>query len=176
MRNYTPYFDDSDNGLNYNEGRTKPQTTNTTYYKSTDLYGTTADAEARSYNIGCTGYRNVIINSSGQINFAPCVAAQTYTLLMRGMPKQNVNRRYYSFDQRDNIFDVRDSINDNTYEGYDYKYTIFEKTLSNNILKDPVKDGILLYFQRVVFGLIETTKQIKNFVNYTVKKNNRRVF
>lgn len=176
MRNYTPYFDDSDTGLNYNEGRTKPQTTNTTYYKSTDLYGSTAEAEARSYNIGCTGYRTVIINSSGQINFAPCTASQTYTLLMKGMPKKNVNRSYYSFDQRDNIFDVRDSINDNTYEGYDYKDRIFEKTLSNNILKDPVKEGILLYFQRVVFGLIETTKQIKNFVNYTVKKNNRRVF
>ena len=26
------------------------------------------------------------------------------------------------------------------------------------------------------YGLIETTKQIKNFFNYTVKKNNKRVF
>ena len=42
--------------------------------------------------------------------------------------------------------------------------------------RDPIKEAILGYFNRVVFGLVETTKQIKNFVNYTVKKNNRRVF
>ena len=48
--------------------------------------------------------------------------------------------------------------------------------MSKVILRDPVKASILQYFQRVVFGLIETTKEISNFVNYTVKKNNRRVF
>jgi hypothetical protein len=51
-----------------------------------------------------------------------------------------------------------------------------KRSLSNVIFRDPVKEGILNYFERVVYGLIETTKQIKNFFNYTVKKNNRRVF
>ena len=95
---------------------------------------------------------------------------------MQGMPKINQERIYYAFDPTDNIDDVRNSINDNIYTGFEYKEKIFEKSMSKVILRDPVKASILQYFQKVVFGLIESTKQISNFVNYTVKKNNRRVF
>jgi hypothetical protein len=92
------------------------------------------------------------------------------------MPKIPVERRYYEFDPTENIYDVRDSINDNLYTGFEYKEQILKRSLSNVIFKDPIKDGILQYYNKVVFGLIETTKQIRNYVNYTVKKNNRRVF
>ena len=69
-----------------------------------------------------------------------------------------------------------ESINDNLYNGFDYENQILKLSLSNVIYRDPVKEGILHYFQRVVYALVETTKQIRNFVNYTVKKNNQRVF
>ena len=92
------------------------------------------------------------------------------------MGKVTVERRYYDFDPTQNIYDIRDSINDNLYNGFDYQDQILKRSLSNVIYRDPVKEGILHYFQRVVYGLIETTKQIKNFFNYTVKKNNKRVF
>ena len=92
------------------------------------------------------------------------------------MTKEDVERRYYDFDQDQNLYDIRDSQNDNLYNGFNYKDQILRRSLSNVIYKDPIKEGILSYFERVVYGLIESTKGIKNFVNYTVKRNNKRVF
>jgi len=99
-----------------------------------------------------------------------------YKTIMKLMPKIPVERRYYEFDPTQNIYDIRDSFNDNLYNGFDYKDQLLKRSLSNVLYRDPIKEGILGYFNRVVFGLVETTKQIKNFVNYTVKKNNKRVF
>ena len=85
-------------------------------------------------------------------------------------------RRYYLFDQRENVFDVTESINDNSYEGFDYKDQIFFRTLSSVIYASPQKAPILKRFQTVIFALIESVKQIRNYFNYTVPFNNRRVF
>lgn len=173
---FLPRFQDPEGGVNFTVVRKVPPTTNSTYYQPNDVYATPQLAEERSYNIGCTGYRNVTINATGTVKYAPCTASATYVILMQGMPKINQERIYYAFDPTDNIDDVKNSINDNIYTGFEYKEKIFEKSMSKVILRDPVKASILQYFQRVVFGLIESTKQISNFVNYTVKKNNRRVF
>ena len=176
INRFNPQFQDPEGGVNFTVVRKVPPTTNTTYYQPTDVYETPALAEDRSFNIGCTGYRNVVINATGTVRYAPCIAASTYTVIIKGMPKINAPREYYAFDPTDNIDDVKYSINDDLYSGYDYKERIFEKTMSKVILRDPVKASILVFFQRVVFALIESTKQITNFVNYTVKKNNKRVF
>ena len=177
MRNYSPFFANNEmQGSVFNSPQKAPQTQNTTFFVVGDLYPSTALAEDRSYNIGCTGYRTVVIASDGQVKFAPCSTSEQYTLLMKQMPDEYRKRVYYTFDPRENLYDVRDAVNDDVFEGFDYREQIFERTLSNVILKDPVKVSILQYFQRVIYGLIETTKQIKNFPNYTVKKNNRRVF
>jgi hypothetical protein len=177
MRDYSPFFpDDEKQGSVFNSPQKKPNTTNSTFYDAGDLYPSTALAEDRSYNIGCTGYRTVVISANGQVKFAPCTTSEQYTLLMKQMPDEYRKREYYTFDPRENLYDVREAVNDDVFEGFDYREQIFERTLSRVILKDPVKMTILQYFQRVVYGLIETTKQIKNFPNYTVKKNNRRVF
>jgi hypothetical protein len=175
-KKFSQYFSDSEGGVNFTMTRKVPGTNNTTYFKPNEIYETPALAENRAYNIGCTGSRPVILNAQGQIKYAPCVAASTYISLMQGMPKINNERKYYSFDPSQNLYDIRDSLQDNLYNGFDYKNRIFEKTMSKVILRDPVKASILAYIQRVVFGLIESTKQIKNFFNYTVKKNNKRVF
>jgi hypothetical protein len=95
---------------------------------------------------------------------------------MKELSPENVDRRYYDFDPDQNLYDVRDAQNDNLYNGFNYREQILRRSLSNVIYKDPVKEGILSYFERVVYGLIESTKEIKNFVNYTVKRNNKRVF
>lgn len=95
---------------------------------------------------------------------------------MKGINAVEEERRYYDFDQRNNIFDVMYSTNDTAYEGFDYKDKILKKTLSKVLFKDPVKSNILSYFEKGFFALVETTKQIKNYFNYTVPKNNRRVF
>jgi hypothetical protein len=104
------------------------------------------------------------------------VNKEDYKKIMKEMPKILVERRYYEFDPTQNIYDIRDSFNDDLPNGFDYKGQILKKTLSNVIFRDPVKEGILNYFERVVYGLVESTKQIKNFFNYTVNKNNKRVF
>lgn len=173
---FLPEFSDSEGGLNFTLGRKKPQTNNSTYYDPTDLYKTSSLASDRSFNIGCTGSRKVIVDSGGGFKFAPCATVQTYISIMASMPKENRDRRYFSFDPTENLYDVRDSFNDNAYSGFNYKDQIFKRTLAKTILRDPIKESILAYVQKVVFGLIESTKQIKNFVNYTVKKNNKRVF
>ena len=79
-------------------------------------------------------------------------------------------------DRNFEVFDVTASINDNAYTGFNYKEQIFPRTLSNLIYANPQKIPILDKFQRVVFALIETVKEIKNYFNYTVPFNNRRVF
>lgn len=149
---------------------------NLTYYNKKDIYDTEELALNRAFNIGCSGYRRFLSNANGDYKYSPCSDANDYKNIMKTLSKTTVNRRYYDSDPRENLYDVRDSINDNLYEGFDYKEEILKKSLSNLFYKDPIKESILNYINRIVFGLVETTKQIKNFVNYTVKKNNRRVF
>jgi hypothetical protein len=176
MQSYSPFFPGENESTSYTVNGIKPRTTNTTFYDSKDLYATADLALNRAYNIGCSGYRAVIANATGSYKFAPCTSIAEYKTIMKEMGKVTVERRYYDFDPTQNIYDIRDSINDNLYNGFDYQDQILKRSLSNVIYRDPVKEGILHYFQRVVYGLIETTKQIKNFFNYTVKKNNKRVF
>jgi hypothetical protein len=160
---YTPY------GAKY-------RSTNTTFYESKDQYETRELAEERAINIGCSGYRSEIINAQGDLRFFPCSDSSEYVEIMIQMTPVDEERRYYDFDQRNNIFDVMYSYNDNAFEGFDYKGKILDKTLSKVLFKDPVKASILSYFEKGFFALVETTKQIKNYFNYTVPKNNRRVF
>lgn len=141
-----------------------------------DLYNTPQLAEERSYNLGCSGYRKILISAEGTFKYAPCGTPSQYLSIMSQMPKGDMQRRYYLFDQTENVFDVTQSINDTAYTGFDYKEQIFPRTLSNIIYLDPKKIPILDRYQRVVFALIESVKQIKNYFNYTVPFNNRRVF
>lgn len=61
-------------------------------------------------------------------------------------------------------------------QGFDYEGQIFEKTLSNQILQgDANRTDILASVEKVVYNLFEATKYIKNYVNYTVPKNNKYV-
>lgn len=55
--------------------------------------------------------------------------------------------------------------------GYDYKGKIFQKSLSPYLMSDPNRSSILAEFEKTVYFLIEKTKYIKNFFNYTVGKN-----
>jgi hypothetical protein len=141
-----------------------------------DLYSTPTLAEQRSLNLGCSGYRKVLISAEGVFKYAPCSTSTEYLAIMAQMPKEDMKRRYYLFDQTENVFDVTQSINDDAYTGFDYKEQIFPRTLSNILYLDPKKVPILDRYQRVIFALIESVKQIKNYFNYTVPFNNRRVF
>ena len=65
---------------------------------------------------------------------------------------------------------------DRTNKGFDYEGRIFEKTLSNQVTNgDTNRVDILASIERVVYQLFETTKYIKNYINYTVPKNNKYV-
>ena len=186
---YSPYFPDrgknaytdtpvvaSSNSTSNSPNGIKYKTTTTNFGTVSDLYPTSELAQQRSYNIGCSGFRKVTISSQQSYAYAPCQSSQQYINIMTQMSKKNMPRRYYLFDQRENVFDVTDSINDNSYEGFDYKNEIFFRTLSSVIYASPQKVPILQKFQTVVFALIESVKQIRNYFNYTVPFNNRRVF
>lgn len=174
-RNYNPEFED-DKDLTYSPTGIKFRTSVSTFYNSKDMYATPELAEERAYNIGGSGYRRVLVNAKGEYKYAPCSDQNEYYEIMKSMIPNDRARKYYSFDPTNNIRDIRDSVNDETREGFDYKEVLFEKTLSNVIFRDPVKESILKEMQRIVFALIESVKQIKNFFNYTVPHNNKRVF
>lgn len=75
---------------------------------------------------------------------------------------------WYEFIKSQN--DIRSNV------GFDYEGKIFDKTLSNQILQgDENRVLILNSIERVVHQLFETTKYIKNYINYTVPKNNKYV-
>lgn len=186
---YSPYFPPggknsynqipvvpSTNSASSTSSGVKYKTFTTNFDTITDTYPNPTLASERAYNIGCSGYRKILISSSGNYQYAPCSNYQDYVTIMTGMEKINFPRRYYTFDPRENVFDVKNSINDVVYNGYDYKEQIFAKTLSNIIFLDPKKIPILDRYQKVVFALIESVKQIRNYFNYTVPFNNRRVF
>ena len=173
---FSPFFPGDELRVNYTPFGAKYPTSNTSFYESKDQYETSQLAEERSLNIGCSGYRSSIINSNGDLKFFPCNNSSEYISIMKEMTPVDEERRYYDFDQRNNIFDVMYSSNDTAYSGFDYKDKILKKTLSKVLFRDPVKSNILSYFEKGFFALVETTKQIKNYFNYTVPKNNRRVF
>jgi hypothetical protein len=148
----------------------------TSPFNSSDLYDDESIAQDRSSCIGCSGSRRVIVSSSGQYKYAPCSDLSTYQTLMKQLTQSEEERRYYMFFPDENLTDIRNSINDQVYNGFDYKDVIFERTMSNILFRDPTKAAILSKFNRVVYGVIESVKQIKNYFNYTVPKNNKRVF
>jgi hypothetical protein len=77
-------------------------------------------------------------------------------------------KSWYEFIQSQN--DIRSN------GGFDYEGKIFEKTLSNQVMQgDANRIDILASIERVVYQLFETTKYIKNYINYTVPKNNKHV-
>jgi hypothetical protein len=113
MQNYSPFFGNEDGSISYTVNGIKPKTTNTTFYDSKDVYTTAALASSRAYNIGCSGYRAVITNANGEYKFSPCTNVADYKKIMKEMSKVSVERRYYEFDPNQNIYDIRDNINNN---------------------------------------------------------------
>lgn len=77
-------------------------------------------------------------------------------------------KSWYEFINSQN--DIRSNV------GFDYEGKIFEKTLSNQVLQgDKNRVDILASMEKIVYQLFETTKYIKNYINYTVPKNNKYV-
>jgi hypothetical protein len=79
--------------------------------------------------------------------------------------------------ERKSYYEYIESTEDQrTNVGFEYEGRIFEKTLSSITLGgDNNRKSILNSIEKVVFRLIETTKNIRNFVNYRVPKNNKYV-
>jgi len=65
----------------------KYKTFTTSFDTVTDTYSTAALAEIRSYNLGCTGYRMILVSSAGNYTYAPCQTNQEYIDIMSQMPK-----------------------------------------------------------------------------------------
>ena len=81
----------------------------------------------------------------------------------------NTERKGY----HDFIYSQKDKRN-NT--GYDYEGSILKRSLSTLVYNgDENRTTILSRIEKVIFNLIEKTKLIRNFVNYTVPKNNKYV-
>ena len=58
-----------------------------------------------------------------------------------------------------------------TVKGFDYKGQIFSRSISPYILNDPKRANILTSMEKIIYFLIEKTKSIKTFVNYTVDRD-----
>ena len=66
---------------------------------------------------------------------------------------------------------VNSRLTRNQNSGYKYEGKIFERTLSPYILMDDNRKGILSSYEKMIFFVIEKTKYIKTFFNYTVPKD-----
>lgn len=175
VNKYSQYLPDNPE-LAYNATGIKFQTSVSSPFTKNDIYDSEAVAIQRAESIGCSGSRKVLASSSGQYKYAPCTDFNTYKDIMKQITPIQEERRYYAFFPDENLYDIRDSINDQVYSGFNYKNVILERTMSNVFFRDPTKAAILEKFNRVVYGLIESVKEIKNFFNYTVPRNNKRVF
>lgn len=75
---------------------------------------------------------------------------------------------------KESVYDVAEHLRDKIdHKGYDYKETLFKKSMSSFLFREEKRAAILGYMQTVMFELIERVKQIKNHVNYVVGKNYR---
>jgi len=174
-RDYSPFLPQT--GFDYTVKGVNFRTSTANFEEADDLYKSITKAEERAYNLGCAGYRQVTTNDVGAILYGPCNSLTTYTEIVKQIKPEQRHREYYAFDPTDNLFDVRDSINDeNIKNGFDYREQIFSRTMSTVMFRDPRKVEILNSIQKVVFALIESVKQIRNSINYTVPYNNKRVF
>lgn len=174
VNKYSQYLPDNPE-LSFNAMGIKFQTPVASPFNSNDLYPDESVALARAESIGCSGTRKTLVSSSGQYNYAPCTDVTTYRTIMKQLNQTREERKYYQFFQDENLYDIANSINDTAYSGFNYKNVIFERTMSKIIFRDPTKNAILQTMNRVVFGMIESVKQIKNYFNYTVPSNNKRV-
>lgn len=174
-REFSPFLPQT--GFNYTVKGVNFRTATTNFEETDDLYKSISKAQERAYNLGCAGYRQVKTNDVGDILYGPCTSLTSYTDIIKAIKPDQRHREYYAFDPTDNLFDVRDSINDeNIKSGFDYKDQIFARTMSDVMFRDPRRVEILNTIQKVVFALIESVKQIRNSINYTVPYNNKRVF
>ena len=55
--------------------------------------------------------------------------------------------------------------------GYNYEGKIFQRSMSPLIFADPTRASILAELEKIVYFLVEKTKMIKTFYNYTVDKD-----
>ena len=59
--------------------------------------------------------------------------------------------------------------------GFNYEGQILKRTVSSYLFKDQRRASILDKFEFVIFFLVEKVKTIKNFYNFTVDKNYRKI-
>ena len=75
---------------------------------------------------------------------------------------------------KESVYDVAENIRTEVkHKGFSYQGKIFKRTMSTFMFKEEKRAAILGYIEAVVFQLIEKVKDIKNHVNYVVKKNYR---
>jgi hypothetical protein len=144
-------------------------------WESDELYETNNEATVRAFNIGCTGCRGVIINSLGDIKYRPCSSDDEYKRVMGEIKTSSRKRVYYDFFQDENLYDVRSSVFDSYPKGFNYKNKILRKSLSPLLYENPKVASILETIDRILYTTIESIKQIRNYVNWTVPKNNKNV-
>lgn len=74
------------------------------------------------------------------------------------------------------LYDVTESQRDDIkHLGYNYEGKLFQNSMSKEIFKEAKRESILAKIETIMFELIESVKLIKTHVNFTVKKNYRKL-
>jgi hypothetical protein len=152
-----------------------PQTKVPKNWEADELYDTTTEATERAFNIGCTGCRGVVTNSLGDIKYRPCSSDDEYKRIMGEIKTLSRRREYYDFFPDENLYDVKNSIFNAYPTGFNYKNKVLRRTLSPLLYENPRVASILETIDRIFYTTIESIKQIRNYVNWTVPKNNKNV-
>lgn len=60
-------------------------------------------------------------------------------------------------------------------EGYDYRKTLMEDNTSKYLQKNPTVRRFFPYLNRIMSHLIDSVKYLRNFNNYAVRKDYKRI-
>ena len=60
-------------------------------------------------------------------------------------------------------------------EGYDYRKTLMEDNTSKYLQKNPTVRHFFAYLNRIMSHLIDSVKYLRNFNNYAVRKDYKRI-
>ena len=81
--------------------------------------------------------------------------------------------RYKGFDS------IYDSINESRWvtknDGYNYEETLMEDNTSKYLQKNPTMRQFFPYLNKIMSHLINSVKYLRNFNNYAVKKDYKRI-
>lgn len=75
-----------------------------------------------------------------------------------------------------NLYDGAKTRKDNRLNlGFDYRDSLMQRNLSNHILRNQTMSDFIGFLNDYMYNILSSVKKLKQFKNYTVKKNDTNI-